>query len=56
MSALKWPAYTAAEISECLRLALAASPLAQPAEANWRCRRDDEATRPEAPERERATA
>jgi hypothetical protein len=38
MSALRWPAYTSAEISECLRLALATSPLAQPPEANWRCR------------------
>ena len=41
MSALRRPAYTSAEISDCLRLALASSPLAQPPEANWRCRGDD---------------
>jgi hypothetical protein len=41
MSALRWPAYTSAEISDCLRLALAASPLAQPPEANWRLRAGD---------------
>jgi hypothetical protein len=38
MSALRWPAYTNDEIAECLRLAFATSPLAQPAEANFRCR------------------
>jgi len=38
MSALRWPAYTDDEIAECLRLAFASSPLAQPPEANFRCR------------------
>jgi hypothetical protein len=38
MSALRWPAYTDEEIGECLRLAFASSPLAQPPEANLRCR------------------
>jgi hypothetical protein len=38
MSALHWPAYTEDEIAECLRLAFASSPLAQPPEANYRCR------------------
>jgi hypothetical protein len=54
MSALRWPVYTQTEILECLRLALAASPLAQPPEANWRCRRDEtprEAREPELAER-----
>jgi hypothetical protein len=37
MSALRWPAFTSAEIHEALRLALAASPLASPPEANYRC-------------------
>jgi hypothetical protein len=41
MSALRSPAYTSAEISDCLRLALAASPLAPVREANWRCRDED---------------
>jgi hypothetical protein len=38
LSALRWPAYTNDEIAECLRLAFASSPLAQPPEANYRCR------------------
>ena len=38
MSALRWPAYTNDEIAEGLRLAFASSPLAQPPEANFRCR------------------
>jgi hypothetical protein len=38
MSALRWPAYSEDEIAECLRLAFASSPLAQPPEANFRCR------------------
>ena len=38
MSALRWPAYTDEEIAEWLRLAFASSPLAQPPEANLRCR------------------
>ncbi len=38
MSALRWPAYTNDEIAECLRLAFATSPLAQPPEGNFRCR------------------
>ena len=38
MSALRWPAYTDDEIAEYLRLAFASSPLAQPPEANFRCR------------------
>jgi hypothetical protein len=38
MSALRWPAYTDEEIAEYLRLAFASSPLAQPPEANLRCR------------------
>jgi hypothetical protein len=38
MSALRRPTHTSVEISDCLRLALASSPLAQPPEANWRCR------------------
>jgi hypothetical protein len=37
MSALRWPAFTSTEIHEALRLALAASPLAHPPEANYRC-------------------
>jgi hypothetical protein len=37
MSSLDWPAYTDAEISELLRLAPTASPLARPPEANYRC-------------------
>ncbi len=37
MSALRWPAYTNADISDCLRLAFASSPLAQAPEAHWRC-------------------
>ena len=41
MSALRWPAYTSDQIADCLRLALAASPLAQPPEANWRCLSED---------------
>ena len=40
MSTLRWPVFTSAEIQEALRLALAASPLAQPPEANYRCRGD----------------
>jgi hypothetical protein len=35
MSALRWPAYTGDEIAEHLRRA--SSPLAPPAEANYRC-------------------
>jgi hypothetical protein len=42
MSALRWPAYTNTDISECLRLAFASSPLAPAPEANWRCRRETE--------------
>jgi hypothetical protein len=42
MSALRWPAYTNAEISECLRLALASSPLATVSEANFKCRTEGE--------------
>jgi hypothetical protein len=42
MSALRWPAYTDDEIAECLRLAFASSPLAQPPEANYRCRFEPE--------------
>jgi hypothetical protein len=42
MSALRWPAYTNAEISECLMLALASSPLASVSEANFKCRTEDE--------------
>jgi hypothetical protein len=42
MSALRWPAYTNADISECLMLALASSPLASVAEANFKCRPEDE--------------
>jgi hypothetical protein len=38
MSALDWPAYTDAEMSERLRLALTASPPPRPPEANFRCR------------------
>ena len=38
MSALRWPAFSDEEIAECLRLAFASSPLAQPTEANYRCR------------------
>jgi hypothetical protein len=42
MSALRWPAYTTAEISECLMLALASSPLACVREANFKCRTEGE--------------
>jgi hypothetical protein len=49
MSALRWPAYTQDEIAECLRLAFASSPLAQPTEANLRCRFEPE-PQPQPPE------
>lgn len=52
MSALRWPAYSDTEISECLRLALASSPLAPSPEANWRCRADDEQPEPRPEEQE----
>ena len=42
MSALRWPAYTNAEISECLMLALASSPLASVREFNFKCRAEGE--------------
>jgi hypothetical protein len=38
MSALRWPAYTDAEISRCLMLALASSPLASATGSNFKCR------------------
>jgi hypothetical protein len=40
MSTLRWPVFTSAEIHEALVSAIAASPLAQPPEANYRCRGD----------------
>jgi len=46
MSALRWPAYSEDEIAECLRLAFASSPLAQPPEANFRCRAVPEPAQP----------
>jgi hypothetical protein len=42
MSALHWPAYTTADIADCLRLAFASSPLAQAPEAHWRCKPERE--------------
>ena len=50
MSALRWPAYTDNEIAECLRLAFASSPLAQPPEANYRCRFEPEPKKDESEE------
>ena len=56
MSALRWPAYTDGEIAEYLRLAFASSPLAQPPEANYRCRFDPEPQpEPETREEEKVT-
>jgi hypothetical protein len=52
MSALRWPAYSDEEIAECLRLAFASSPLAQPAD-NLRCRFVPE-PQPEEPREEEA--
>lgn len=40
MSTLRWPVFTSPEIQQALMLAIAASPLAQPPEANYRCRAD----------------
>jgi hypothetical protein len=52
MSALRWPAYSDEEIAEGLRLAFASSPLAQPPEANFRCRAVPEPPQPEQPREE----
>ena len=43
MSALRWPAYTDADISRCLMLALASSPLASGVTGtNFKCRPEAE--------------